>query len=155
MQKEAKTQMVQIWEMWMVLAVIFIVGEIFTAGFFLFWFGIGAAIAGVLAVLGFNQAVQWAAFAIVSAVLFMGSRRFAERFTRDEPPGIGANRFIGKRGVTLEDIDNLRNTGRVRIDKEEWRADSATETTIPKGTHVRVVGLDGTHLLVEKIEEVE
>ena len=42
----------EIWWIWMAIAALFIVGEIFTQGFFLLWFGIGAAVAGFLAILG-------------------------------------------------------------------------------------------------------
>jgi membrane protein implicated in regulation of membrane protease activity len=143
----------KIWWIWMGLAAIFAIGEIFTEGFFLLWFAIGAAVAGVLAILGVAGGWQWAAFVVASGVLFAVSRRFAERFTSKQPPGIGADRFIGKRGVALEAIDNAENTGRVRIDKEEWRADSDTDETIPVGTRVEVVGLDGTHLVVRTLTE--
>jgi membrane protein implicated in regulation of membrane protease activity len=86
-------------------------------------------------------------------VLFVSSRRLAERFSKKQPPGIGADRFIGKRGIVLEEIDNSMNTGRVRLDKEEWRADSETDSVIPEGTRVEVVRLDGTHLVVKVITE--
>ncbi len=142
-----------IWIIWFVFAAIFIVGEILTAGFFLLWFGIGAAIAGVLAILGFNAGWQWGAFIVVSGILFAISRRFAERFTKKQPPGIGADRFIGEVGVVLEEIDNIKNTGRVRIEKEEWRADSATGEIIKEGEKVKVVRMDGTHVVVKIIEE--
>jgi membrane protein implicated in regulation of membrane protease activity len=137
----------------MILAAICIVGEIFTAGFFLFWFGIGALVAGILALLGAGTGWQWAAFVVVSGVLFVISRRFAERFTKKQPPGIGADRFIGKLGVVLEEIDNAKNTGRVRIDKEEWRADSDTGNTIAEGQRVEVTRLDGTHVVVKPFKE--
>ena len=38
----------QIWWLWFGLAAVFMLGEIFTEGFFLLWFGIGAALSGVL-----------------------------------------------------------------------------------------------------------
>ncbi len=142
-----------IWIIWFVFAAIFIVGEILTAGFFLLWFGIGAVVAGVLAILGFNAGWQWGAFIVVSGILFAISRRFAERFTKKQPPGIGADRFIGEVGVVLEEIDNIKNTGRVRIEKEEWRADSATGEIIKEGEKVKVVRMDGTHVVVKIIEE--
>jgi membrane protein implicated in regulation of membrane protease activity len=145
--------MVEIWQMWIAIAALFVVGEIFTAGFFLFWFGVGAAVAGALALLGFGPTVQWGSFVIVSGVLFAVSRRFAEKFTKDQPPGIGADRFINKSGVVLEEINNLKNTGRVRIGKDEWRADSDTGETIPAGGRVKVTRLDGTHLVVKVLEE--
>ncbi|UCG93237.1 MAG: NfeD family protein [candidate division WOR-3 bacterium] len=143
---------IKFWWIWIAIAAVFAVGEIFTAGFFLFWFGIGAAVAGILALLGLGIGWQWAAFVIVSGVLFAVSRRFAERFTKKQPPGIGADRFIGKKGVVLEDINNIENTGRVRIDKEEWRADSDTGEIIAAGTKVIVTKLDGTHIVVKVIK---
>jgi len=146
---------VKVWWIWMIIAAIFVIGEIFTAGFFLLWFGIGAAIAGVLALLDLGAVWQWIAFVVISGVLFAVSRRFAERFSKKQPPGIGADRFIGKKGVVLEEIDNIKNTGRVRIGKEEWRADSDTGEVIPVGKRVEVVRLDGTHLVVKTLEEGE
>jgi membrane protein implicated in regulation of membrane protease activity len=137
----------------MILAAICVVAEIFTAGFFILWFGVGALAAGLLSLFGLGAGWQWAAFVVVSGVLFAVSRRFAERFTRQQPPGIGADRFIGKRGVVLEKIDNRENTGRIRIDKEEWRADGETEEIIPEGQRVEVPRVDGTHMIVKPIEE--
>ena len=143
----------KVWWIWMALAAVFVIGEIFTAGFFLMWFGIGAAVAGVLSLLGAGAAWQWGSFIVVSGVLFVVSRRFAERFSKKQPPGIGADRFIGKKGQVIEKIDNSTNTGRVRIDKEEWRADSDSDEVIPEGKRVEVVRLDGTHLVVKSLKE--
>jgi len=143
----------EIYWLWFGLAALFIVGEIFTEGFFLLWFGIGAALSGVLAMLGVGPAWQWAAFVVVSGVLLAVSRRFADRFTHKQPPGIGADRLIGRKGVVLEDIDNLQNVGRVRIDKEEWRAESADDAKVAVGTRVEVVRLDGTHAVVRPLTE--
>ena len=139
----------------MIIAAIFIVGEIFTMGFFLLWFGVGAAIAGILAILGLGIGWQLGAFVVISGVLFVVSRRFAERFSKKQPPGIGADRFIGKECVVLEEIDNMKNTGQVRLKKEEWRADSETGEVIAVGTRVEVTRLDGTHLVVKILKEEE
>lgn len=143
----------KIWLIWLIIAAVFVIGEIFTAGFFLLWFGIGAAIAGVLALAGLGVAWQWGAFVLISAILFAVSRRFAERLTRKQPPGIGADRFIGKTGVVLEEIDNIKNTGRVRVEKDEWRADSETGDVIAPGQVVEVTRVDGTHLVVRVLLE--
>ncbi len=146
---------IKIWYIWMIIAALFVVGEIFTAGFFLLWFGIGAAVAGVLALFGLGYAWQLGSFVLVSGVLFVVSRRFADKFTKKQPPGIGADRVIGKEGIVFEEIDNAKNTGRVRLKKEEWRADSDTGEVIPDGNRVEVIRLDGTHLVVRKIKEEE
>lgn len=144
---------IEIWWIWMIIAALFIVGEIFTQGFFILWFGIGAGIAGILALFGLGFGWQLAAFVVVSGVLFIISRRFAERFSKKQPPGIGADRFIGLEGIVLEEIDNAKNTGQVRVQKDEWRANSATGEIIPKGKRVKVIRMDGTHLVVMFIKE--
>lgn len=60
---------IKIWWLWMLLAAIFIIGEIFTAGFFVLWFGIGAAAAGIMALLGLGAGWQLEIFVVVSGVL--------------------------------------------------------------------------------------
>jgi len=139
----------------MVVAAVFVIGEIFTLGFFLLWFGIGAAVAGILAIFGLGGSWQWGAFAVVSGVLFVLSRRFAERFSKKQPPGIGADRFMDKKGVVLEEIDNIKNSGRIRMGKEEWRAESDTGEVIPVGKMVEVTRVVGTHVVVKTLKEGE
>jgi membrane protein implicated in regulation of membrane protease activity len=145
----------EIWWIWMAIAALFIVGEIFTQGFFLLWFGIGAAVAGVLAILGLGVGWQLGAFVVVSGVLFVVSRRFAEKISKKQPPGIGADRFVGLEGIVLDEIDNVRNLGRVRVQKDEWRADSETGEIIPEGERIVVTHLDGTHMVVKIKREEE
>ncbi len=144
-----------IWLVWIVIAAVFIIGEIFTLGFFLLWFGIGAAVAGILAIFGLGGSWQWGAFAVVSGVLFVLSRRFAERFSKKQPAGIGADRFIDKKGVVLEEVDNIKNSGRIRMGKEEWRAESDTGEVILVGKMVEVTRLVGTHVVVKTLKEGE
>jgi membrane protein implicated in regulation of membrane protease activity len=143
------------WWAWMILAALFIVGEIFTAGFFLLPIGIGAAIAGLTALLGANTVWQLVVFVVASFILFLVSRRFAQKVTKEQPPGVGADRFVGQECVVLEKIVNLDDAGRVRMGKEEWRAESDNGDPIEAGTTVIVVRLSGTHLVVKPVEKGE
>jgi membrane protein implicated in regulation of membrane protease activity len=143
----------KIWMAWMILAAVCIIAEIFTAGFFMFWFGLGATVAMILALLGLPMGLQWGAFIVISGVLFAVSRRLVDRISKAQPPGIGADRTIGKECMVLETIDNVKNTGRVRLGKEEWRADSETRDVIPKGAVVIVVRFDGTHVMVKPVSK--
>jgi len=133
---------------WFILAAVMFVAEMFTAGFFLFWFGVGALIAGVLTLLGFGPVIQWTSFIVISGGLLAISRRFADKVTKPQPDGIGANRLVGKSGVVLETIDNVKNTGRVRMEHDEWRAESETDETIAEGAQVTIVRVNGTRLIV-------
>ena len=140
---------------WFILAAIFVVGEIFSAAFFLLWFGIGAAAAGVLALLGVGFGIQLIVFIALSLVLFLVSRRFADRVTKAQPPGIGADRFTGQKCVVIVEVDNAKNEGRVRMDQEEWRAESATGEVLSPGTRAVVTGTSGTRLVVTRSKEGE
>jgi membrane protein implicated in regulation of membrane protease activity len=141
------------WWIWMGLAAIFLIGEIFAAGFFLIFLSVGSAAAGILALLDVNRVGQFIVFIVVSGILFVFGRRFADRVTQKQPPGIGADRFVDQRGVVLETIDNSINTGRVRVGQDEWRAISATGDILQTGTPIRVTQIDGTRAIVEKIEK--
>jgi len=70
---------------WLLLAAMLLIGEIFTAGFFMLPFGIGAAVAALLAFLGVALVWQWLAFIGVSAACFIFLKNFANRITADQP----------------------------------------------------------------------
>jgi len=137
---------------WLVVAVVFSVAEIFTAGFFMLPFGIGAAVAAVLAYVGLPLAWQWAAFIGISALSLLVLRRFSDRMTHESPEKVAGDRLIGKEGSVIERIDNHANTGRVRVEREEWLADSVGDAIIETGSRVRVTGVVGAHLVVESPE---
>lgn len=139
--------------LWFTAAAFLLVVEMFTAGFFVFWFGLAAAVAGVIALAGGGPLWQWLAFVILSAGLAAYSRRFAERFTGQQPPGIGADRMLGQPGIVLETIDNDRGTGSVRMQSEDWRARSDDGSIIPADAKVSVLRIDGTHLIVTPLKE--
>ena len=139
----------------MILAAILLIAELFTAGLFLIWFSIGAAAAGILALLDVGRPAQLVVFMIVSGILFVFGRRFAEQVTQKQPPGIGADRFIGKIGTVIDVIDNQANTGRIRIDQDIWRANSESGEIIREGEQVKVVRIDGTRAIVIAIKEEE
>ena len=141
------------WWIWMIVAAFFVVAEVFTAGFFMLWFGIGAGIAGLLALLGLGVVWQLVFFVAISTALFIGSRQFAERVTGKQPPGIGADRFVGQTAVVLEEINPMKNTGRIRVGQDEWRAYSEDGKTVPVEKTVKVVRVDGTRLVVQVLQE--
>lgn len=132
----------------MILAAFFIIAEIFTAGFFILWFGVGAAAAGAAALLGLGFGWQLGIFIIVSLALFLLSRKISTKLVKAQPPGIGADRFVEQEAIVIEEINNRNGKGRVRVKSEEWRAESADGSIIPPETRVRVIGVTGTRLIV-------
>ena len=133
------------WEwLWTITAFVFAVGEIFTAGFFLLPFAVGAASAAVLAWIGAGQAWQWGAFLLLSIVTLMWMRKFSPEHTPG--PDIGANRYRNRTGYLTEAIDEAAGTGRVMVDSEEWRATS--DESIESGARVRITSVAGTKFVV-------
>ncbi len=146
----ASEQFLRPWILWLILAAVCLVAEIFTAGFFILWFGVAGAIAAALAAVGLSMAWQWGTFVIVSTVCLVLSRRFAERITKGQKKKVGPDRLIGKTGVVLEAINPDADKGKVRVESERWRAVSADGEVIDAGTHVYVIKIEGTHLIVKR-----
>jgi len=137
-------------EVWLVVAIIFFIGEMFTEGFFLLWFGVGALVAAIGAFLGITDEItQWALFLIISAALVLLTRPFAKRITKKAPREAVVDALIGKRAKVIEAIDPETNKGRVRVKKDVWRADA--DEIIPEGEEVEVIKVEGTHVIVKKI----
>lgn len=136
--------------LWTGLSLVMGIGEIFTAGFFLLPFAIGAAAAAVLAWLGVAVLPQWLVFFGVSLFAFMYLRRFISRQDEKAQPAVGANRWVNSKGIVLESIDPIASVGMVRILGEEWRATS--DGPIPAGAQVIVTEVRGARLVVAPIE---
>lgn len=137
------------------LAALLLIGEIFTAGFFLLWFSIGAAGAGILAMLDIGPSAQLIVFILTSGILFVFGRRFAERVTVKQPPGIGADRFVGMVGTVLEEINNETNSGKIRISQDIWRAGSEDGEIISADAPVKVMRIEGTRAFVRVVKKGE
>ncbi len=144
----------EIWRwLWTGMALVMGIGEIFTAGFFLLPFAIGAAAAAILAWAGVNVLAQWLVFFGVSIVALAYLRRYIDRQDDDAQPRVGANRWVGANGIVLEEIDPDSGTGMVRIDNEEWRAASVHGAVIPPGARIVVRSVQGARLVVTTTEE--
>ena len=57
---------------------------------------------------------------------------------------------MGEYCKVTEAIDNFNGTGTVVLNGLEWMARSADETLIEVGTKVKVCGIEGVKVLVEK-----
>lgn len=141
----------QLWAwLWTILAIVLGVGEIFTAGFFLLPFAIGAAAAAILGWVGANVLAQWLVFFGVSIFALAYLRRYINRQDEGEQPRVGANRWIGSQGVVLEAIDPHSGSGMVRILNEKWRATAGQKIEI--GAKIVVTEVEGTRLFVEELQ---
>jgi membrane protein implicated in regulation of membrane protease activity len=141
---------------WLVVAVAAAVGEIGIAGsFFLAPLAMGALAAAIAAFLGVGVVGEWVLFLLVSGATFAGFRPLARRLDARSPSAqVGAGRWVSRQGVVLREIpEGPGETGLIRLDREEWRAESLTGVRITAGSTVLVTRVDGTRLVVVPIEE--
>jgi len=135
---------------WTIFAIVMGIGEIFTLGFFLLPFAIGAAAAAILAWFDAAVVAQWLVFFGVSIFSLAYLRRFIGRQDEGEQPRVGANRWVGSEGLVLQDIDPHTGAGMVRILHEEWRATALAPIEV--GARVVVTEIKGARLIVEQLE---
>jgi membrane protein implicated in regulation of membrane protease activity len=141
---------VEDWLVWLVLAVIFGVGEIATLGFFLAPFAGGAAVAAVVSAAGVGMVGSLAVFLLVSILLLLALRPLA-RSHRRMPPQLrtGTAALVGKDATVVERIANAEGVGCVRIEGEVWTARSYSEDEVYEaGTRVQVIEIRGATALV-------
>jgi membrane protein implicated in regulation of membrane protease activity len=136
---------------WLVMAVLFAVAEIFTAGFFLICFGIGAGAAALTAFMGLGLVWQTLAFVAVSALAVLLSRPLANRLAHPNTHAIGGDRLLGQEGIVLETIDPVSGRGVVRVGHERWSAVAVEGRPIAAGSTIVVVAINGTHLQVRPV----
>jgi membrane protein implicated in regulation of membrane protease activity len=138
------------WLLWLILAVIFGVGEIATLGFFLAPFAGGAAVAAVVSALGVPFVGSLAVFLVVAVILLAALRPLA-RSHRRMPPSLrtGTAALVGKSATVVERIANQEGVGCVKIDGDVWTARAyMEEETYEPGTRVQVVEIRGATALV-------
>jgi membrane protein implicated in regulation of membrane protease activity len=140
------------WILWTVLGVFFVIAEVFTLGFVLLWFGIGALVASLASYLGIGLLGQFLVFSVVSAVLTVMSRTiFDNVFSRGEALKTGIETLPGRIGTVKRESKGALNAARVRVYGSNWKAFPIDdETTFEKGEKVEVVRVEGSSIYVRK-----
>jgi membrane protein implicated in regulation of membrane protease activity len=138
------------WVIWLVAACILGIGEMHQGGLYLLPFAVGAALAGVVGLLGVGVLLSVIVFVVASTIVFGALRPVAKRHRR-LPPAIrtGAAALIGRRAMVLERIANEEGVGCVKIDGGEvWTARSYDDEVIDVGERVEVIEIRGATALV-------
>ena len=134
---------------WLGLIVAFIAVEAATVNLVSIWF-IGGAVAGlVCAILGAGTLLQVTVFILVSALMLALLRPVLKKYLRVKPTKTNADRLLGQEALVTEKIDNLQETGAIRINGVLWTAKSLEDAQIPTGTRVIIRRIEGAKVYVE------
>ncbi len=140
------------WKLWLIISGIFFIMEIFTAGFLVFWFGLGALIAMCASFFIENVVIQTTVFVIASTILLFATRSFVNRFAKTEnKTKTNAYSIEGKTAKVIKTIDPIEGTGQIKLGGEVWSAKSFDNTSISQDTDVIVEKIDGVKAIVKPI----
>ncbi len=147
-----------IWILWCVLGAILIVAEVFTTGFVLLWFGIGAMAAAFAGLIGIhNFGLQFLIFAAISVGLTAASRTiFLNYFSREKSGDqlrTGVDALPGKIGTVVSSSRGAMQEGAVKVFGSTWTAYPASgESPLEAGERVRVESVQGASIYVRRID---
>ena len=140
--------------LWTVIGIFLIVAEIFTAGFVLLWFGVGALAAAFAAILGFGVGFQFLIFALVSIVLTALSRTlFVNYFSRGDELKSGVDSLPGQIGTVIASSQGAMRGGEVKVFGSTWTAYPVDgEKLLTAGERVEVVRVAGASIYVRSVD---
>jgi membrane protein implicated in regulation of membrane protease activity len=118
---------------------------------FSLWFAAGALASVVASLFGADPWLQIVIFVTVTAVSLLATRPLVRRLQRgksSEPTN--ADRYVGRRAVVLEEIDNVKGTGLIKVGGQVWSARSEDGFAVPAGESVQTVSIQGAKMLVSR-----
>lgn len=141
------------WQIWLIIAILFFILEMMGPGFLLFWVGVGALITMVVSIFVDSIAIQIGVFAISSIALLFCTRPFVNKFAKTDNTVTNAKSIIGKKGIVTKEINNISGTGQIKIGGEPWSAKSSNEDIIEEGARVTILDIIGVKTIVEKTKD--
>ena len=135
---------------WLVLLILFIVMEATTTSLVSIWFAAGSLVALILSGFKCQFWIQVTAFIVVSFVLLLATRPFAKKFLEPKITKTNFDRIIGETCLVEEEINNLNETGAVKVKGTIWTARSCEEKIIPVGTTVEIIRIEGVKVFVSE-----
>jgi membrane protein implicated in regulation of membrane protease activity len=147
------------WILWTILGIVLIIAELFTPGFVLLWFGVGALAAAFADFLGLGLAAQFLVFILVSTSLTALSRTiFVNYFSQEgETSGhrFGADSLPGQVGTVVTSSGGAMQEGAVKVFGSVWTAYPAEgEDPLEAGERVVVERLQGASIYVRRVSSL-
>ena len=89
------------WQFWLIAAGVFLIGEIFTVGFLIFWLGIAALLSMLVSFFTDNLIIQGAVFVIASGILIFFTKPFVDKYVTRNQKSVKTNAFSVKTVMIL------------------------------------------------------
>lgn len=143
----------EIWQIWLAIALALVIIEIITVGFAALCLAIGAVGAAVASCLTESLVWQITVFAVFTLISFIYVRPFMLKFLsrKKDVRRSGVEALIGRTAMVVEDIIPDTNSGVIAIDGDRWKAVSDDGNSITMGEKVEVLKVDSIILTVRKV----
>jgi len=144
---------IEIWQIWVIIAILLFIVEIFIPTFFAASLAIGSIAAAIFSFLGFGIEVQFIVFSLGTLAIFFAIRPFMLKYAHRKNGQIGTNvdALIGKTAKVTVTIDNSKNEGRVVFEGDDWRAETENSEILEPGSKVEILKVDSTVLIVKPL----
>ena len=144
----------EIYQIWLLIAAVFVVIEIFTSGFAVACFSVGCVFGAILAACDLSLTCQVVAFAVGTFLAFVFIRpivmKYLDKKTNDTGVKTNMDNIIGKTAVVTEKIEE-NGYGRVKIDGDDWKAKTNDGSAAEVGTKVEIESFESIILTVKKL----
>lgn len=144
----------EIYQIWLLIAAVFVVIEIFTSGFAVACFSVGCVFGSILAACDLSLTWQVVAFAVGTFLAFVFIRpivmKYLDKKTNDTGVKTNMDNIIGKTAVVTEKIEE-NGYGRVKIDGDDWKAKTNDGTAAEVGAKVEIESFESIILTVKKL----
>lgn len=141
-----------VWQIWAIVGVFLLIGEVLTPGFVLACFAIACIPPALMTFFGeFGFQVQMAVFAVSAVIVFFSLRPVMLRYfsSRESKTPSNAEALIGQIGIVVKTISpDGTSGGYVKVAGKEWWAFNPDGREIPEGTRVVVVKVRGASIEV-------
>ena len=142
--------------LWLAAFGVLLLIEILTLGLTTIWFAAGALAAFLMAALSLPFLVQIIVFIAVSALLLIFTRPIMTKHLNAKTTKTNAESLVGDKARVLIPVNNLKEEGQVMVNGMEWTARSTKdEVTFMKDEMVKIAGISGVKLIVEKLNDEE
>lgn len=142
---------VEVWHIWIIVAILLFIVEIFAPTFLASCLAIGCITSGTFSYFDFGIKIQLIAFSIGTLVGFFGVRPFMLKYAHKKSKKVKTNMeaLVSKIGRVTVTIDSSKNQGRVTVEGDDWKAETETNEIINEGERVEVLKVNSTILIVK------
>ena len=136
---------------WFILGGVLLIVEMLVPSTLFLWPGVAALLVGTLKLV--VPAVGWPALVVIWAILSVVTVVFWTRYRKKHPKAVDDNglnqrgqQYVGQVFVLTRALEN--GTGEIKVGDTVWAVTGSD--SLPAGINVRVSGVDGARLSVEK-----